>query len=173
MAGVKRSTTLIVTGVGGVVAAALLVGLMLVLLSSGDVKSRLGDPTYDAGNAEAFARRADEQPVLLPALVGFQRDILVSHIGRDEWRAFEANPPGRGRRCQVRWRATTRDFRAPCTGAVYPLDGAGLKQYSATVNKAGRLIIDLRAEVTTTTVTPTTTTPTTTTPTTVTPTTAR
>ena len=113
-------------------------------------------PRYDAGNAKAFARRADEQPVLLPALVGFQRDILVSHIGRDEWRAFEANPAGRGRRCQVRWRTTTRDFRAPCTGAVLiPLDGTGLKQYSATVNKADRLIIDLRTEVTTTTVTPT------------------
>ena len=155
MAGVKRSTTLIVTGVGGVLAAALVVGLVLLLLSSGNVKSRLGDPVYDAGNAKSFARRADVQPVLLPALVGFERDILVSHIGGDEWRAFEANPPGRGRRCQVRWRTGTRDFRAPCTGAVYPLDGTGLKQYSATVNKAGRLIIDLRTEVTTTTVTPT------------------
>ena len=155
MARVKRSTTLIVTGVGGVLAAALLVGLMLLLLSSGNVKSRLGDPVYDAGNAKAFAHRADVQPVLLPALVGFERDILVSHIAGDDWRAFEANPPGRGRRCQVRWRTGTRDFRAPCTGAVYPLDGTGLKQYSATVNKAGRLIIDLRTEVTTTSVTPT------------------
>jgi hypothetical protein len=150
MARVKRSTTLLVTGAGGVLAGVLLVGLMLVLLGSGDVKSRLGDPVYDAGNAEAFARRADEQPVLLPALVGFERDILVSHIRDDEWRAFEANPPGKGRRCQVRWRRATRDFRAPCTGAVYPLDGTGLKQYSATVNEAGRLIIDLRTEVTTT-----------------------
>ena len=151
MARVKRSTTLLVTGVGGVLAAALLVGLMLLLLSSGNVKSRLGDPVYDAGNAKAFAHRADVQPVLLPALVGFERDILVSHIAGDEWRAFEANPQGRGRRCQVRWRTRTRDFRDPCTGAVYPLDGTGLKQYSATVNKAGRLIIDLRTEVTTTT----------------------
>jgi hypothetical protein len=150
VARVKRSTALLVTGAGGVLAAALLVVLMLVLLSSGDVKSRLGDPVYDAGNAKAFARRADVQPVLLPALVGFQRDILVSHIGRDEWRAFEANPPGKGRECQVRWRTGTRDFRASCTGAVYPLDGTGLKQYSATVNRAGRLIIDLRTEVTTT-----------------------
>jgi len=150
MAGVKRSTTLLVTSVGGVLVAVLLAGLVLLLLSSGDVKSRLGDPTYDAGNAKAFARRADEQPVLLPALVGFQRDILVSHIGRDEWRAFEANPPGKDRRCQVRWRGSSRDFRSPCTGAVYPIDGTGLKQYSATVNKRGRLIIDLRTEVTTT-----------------------
>jgi hypothetical protein len=153
MARVKRSTTLLVTGAGGVLAAVLLVGVMLLLLSSGDVKSRLGDPVYDAGNAEAFARRADVQPVLLPALVGFERDILVSHIGRigrDGWRAFEANPPGKGRRCQVRWRKGTRDFRAPCTGAVYPLDGTGLKQYSATVNQRGRLIIDLRTGVTTT-----------------------
>jgi hypothetical protein len=146
----KRSTAMLVTGVGGVLAGVLLVGLMLLLLSSGNVKSRLGDPVYDAGNAKAFARRADVQPVLLPALVGFQRDILVSHIGGDRWRAFEANPPGRGRQCQVRWRSGTHDFRAPCTGAIYPVDGAGLKQYSATVNQAGRLIIDLRTEVTTT-----------------------
>ena len=150
MARVKRSTAWIVTGVGGVLAGVLVAGLMLLLLSSGDVKSRLGEPVYDAGNAKAFALRADVQPVLLPALVGFQRDILVSHIRRDEWRAFEANPPGKGRQCQVRWRKGTRDFRAPCTGMVYPLDGTGLKQYSATVNKAGRLIIDLRTEVTTT-----------------------
>lgn len=146
----KRSTAMVLTGAGGVLAGVLLVGLMLLLLSSGSVKSRLGDPVYDAGNAKAFAHRADVQPVLLPALVGFQRDILVSHIGRDQWRAFEANPPGKGRQCQVRWRTATHDFRAPCTGAVYPLDGMGLKQYSATVNKAGRLIIDLRTEVTTT-----------------------
>jgi hypothetical protein len=146
----KRSTALVVTGVGAVLLGVLFVVLILVLLSSGDVKSRLGDPVYDAGNAQALARRADEQPVLLPALVGFQRDILVSHLRRDEWRAFEANPPGKDRRCQVVWRARTRDFRAPCTGAVYPLDGAGLKQYSATVNRDGRLIIDLRTEVTTT-----------------------
>src|SRR5437879_136012 len=151
MARVKRSTTLLVASVGGVLAAVLLAGLVLLLLSSGDVKSRLGDPVYEAGNAKAFARRADVQPVLLPALVGFQRDILVSHIRRDEWRAFEANPPGKGRQCQVRWRKGTRDFRAPCTGAVYPVDGTGLKQYSATVDKRGRLIIDLRTEVTPTT----------------------
>jgi hypothetical protein len=146
----KRSTALVVTGVGAVLLGVLFVVLILVLLSSGDVKSRLGDPVYDAGNAQALARRADEQPVLLPALVGFQRDILVSHLRGDEWRAFEANPPWKDRRCQVVWRARTRDFRAPCTGTVYPLDGAGLKQYSATVNKHGRLIIDLRTEVTTT-----------------------
>ena len=88
--------------------------------------------------------------MLLPALVGFQRDILVSHLHGDEWRAFEANPPGQDRRCQVVWRKSTRDFRAPCTGATYPLDGTGLKQYRATVNRDGRLIIDLRTEVPTT-----------------------
>ena len=150
MARVKRSTALIVTSVGAVLVVVLFIVLVLVLLSSGDVKGRLGDPVYDAGNAQAFARRADEQPVLLPALVGFQRDILVSHLRGNEWRAFEANPPGKDRRCQVVWRERTRDFRAPCNGAVYPLDGTGLKQYSATVNEDGRLIIDLRTKVTTT-----------------------
>lgn len=110
MAGVKRSTTLIVTGVGGVVVAALLFGLVLLLLSSGDVKSRLGDPVYDAGNAKAFAGRADVQPVLLPALVGFERDILVSHIAGDEWRASQPTRPAGavGARCVgARARATS------------------------------------------------------------------
>jgi hypothetical protein len=134
--------------VGAVLVALLFVVLVLALLSSGEIKSRLGDRVYDAGNAEAFARRADEQPVLLPALVGFRRDILVSHLRGDEFRAFEANPPGKDRRCQVVWRKRTRDFRAPCTGAVYPLDGTGLTQYSATVDGRGRLVIDLRTEVT-------------------------
>jgi hypothetical protein len=146
-----RSQAFVVTGIAGVLAGVLVVVAVLVLLSSGDVKSRLGDPVFDAGNAEAFAFRADEQPVLLPALVGFERDILVSHLRGDEWRAFEANPPGKDRRCQVRWRPATRDFRAPCTGTVYPIDGTGLTQYSATVNSDGRLIIDLRNELTTTT----------------------
>jgi hypothetical protein len=145
-----RQQALVVTGIAGVLAGVLVAALMLLLLSSGDVKSRLGDTVFDAGDAEALARRADEQPVLLPALVGFRRDILVSHIGGDEWRAFEANPPGKDRRCQVRWRKATRDFRAPCTGKIYPLDGTGLRQYSATVNADGRLIIDLRTAVTTT-----------------------
>jgi hypothetical protein len=142
----------VATAVGAVLVAVVFVVLVLTLLSSGDIKSRLGDPVYDAGDAKAFARHADEQPVLLPALVGFQRDILVSHVGGDEWRAFEANPPGKDRRCQVVWRKRTRDFRAPCTGAVYPSDGTGLTQYSATVNRKGRLIIDLRTARTPTTV---------------------
>ena len=161
-----RSQAVVVTGIAGVLMGVLIVVLVLVLLRSGDVTSRLGDPVFDAGNAEAMARRADEQPVLLPALVGFQRDILVSHLGGDEWRAFAANPPGKDRRCQVRWRKATRDFHAPCTGSTYPLDGSGLTQYSATVNTDGRLIIDLRSEMTTTTTTTSTTKTTTTTTTT-------
>jgi hypothetical protein len=135
---------LVVTGIAGVVAGVALVAVVLLLLGTGDVKSRLGDETYDVGDADAIARRADVQPVLLPALVGFERDILVSHLGGDEWRAFLANPPGRDRRCQVRWRKQTRDFRAPCTGTVYPLDGTGLTQYSAQVDERGHLVLDLR-----------------------------
>jgi hypothetical protein len=145
----RRSTAFIASSLLAVLLAALIAGLLLVLLSSGGVKSRLGDAVYDAGRAEAIARQADEQPVLLPALVGFRRDILVSHIRGNEFRAFEANPPGTDRRCQVVWRPRTRDFRAPCSGAAYPLDGTGLKQYAAKVDARGHLIIDLRTELTT------------------------
>jgi hypothetical protein len=146
----RRSTAFVASSLAAVLLAALIGGLLLVLLSSGSVKSRLGDSVYDAGSADHLARRADQQPILLPALVGFTRDIVVSHLAGKEWRAFAANPPGRDRRCQVVWRTRTRDFRAPCTGRVYPLDGAGLTQYSATVNAKGHLIIDLHTVVTTT-----------------------
>jgi hypothetical protein len=148
----RRSTAFVASSLMAVLLAAGIAAFLLVLLSSGSVKSRLGDAVYDAGRAEALAREADRQPVLLPALVGFRRDILVSHIRGTEWHAFEANPPGTDRRCQVVWRARTRDFRAPCSGAVYPLDGGGLTQYAARVDTRGHLIIDLRRALTTTTV---------------------
>jgi hypothetical protein len=144
-----RTRTVVITGVAGVLAGVLALALVLALLSSGRVKSRLGDPVFDAGDAEQRARQAREEPILLPALVGFDLDVRLSHLGGREWRAFRNHAPGKSRRCALRYRRATRDF-VDCDGAVYPLDGTGLPQYSASVDQRGRLIVDLRTEVTTT-----------------------
>lgn len=152
--------------------ASLIFGLVLVAVvvrvsSSGKVDVRLGADTYNAGKAANLARSIDRDgPALYQdLLVGGRRDLMVNHVGADEfsgWYAFEARVAGSDRTCTLVWAASSKDFVDPCTGTRYPATGEGLPQYPVEVTDNGRVVIDLTPDGvpgggTTTTPAPTTT----------------
>lgn len=148
-------------------AVALIVGGLYVVSritsqqSSFDV--RLGDQTFQGGNAERLAKEiADRGPIFYGDVSdsgsGDHRDIILQHLGDDPdegWSAFRAQPPGKPRDCTWTWQADEELFRAACDeDLTAPADGDGLEAYPVEVED-GKLDIDLnferRPEETTTT----------------------
>jgi hypothetical protein len=143
-----RGRALIVTAALLVAAAVLLLVFVLRLSSKPSAKTNLSTSTFRVGPAERLAKPiANDGPVLLPDLLHKDRDIFVQHLGSDPkqgWLAFDSRPPGEKRTCYLRWRKNIRDFRDPCSGRVYPADGAGLVHYKTTVDSNGEVVVDLR-----------------------------
>ncbi|MCL5460255.1 hypothetical protein M3M33_16580, partial [Loigolactobacillus coryniformis] len=80
---------------------------------------------------------------------GQNRPIYISHTGDDVetgWHAFEARPPGAAADCFVQWDRTKRELRSDCDDEVFPLDGAGLRQYPVEITDAGEVVVDLRQD---------------------------
>lgn len=137
---------LVLTGVAGVAAAALLVGLF-VSLATKEEGLQLGDKVFTAGRADRLARSIERDgPVLYPDPLkrSAGRNIYIQHLGEKAtagWLAFEAQVSDP--RCQLVWDEGTRTFTDPCTKATFPEDGDGLRQYPATVED-GNVVVDLR-----------------------------
>lgn len=137
---------LILTGVAGVAAAALLVGLF-VSLATKEEGLQLGDKVFTAGRADRLARSIDRDgPVLYPDPLkrSAGRNIYIQHLGDKAatgWLAFEAQVSDP--RCQLVWDRDGREFTDPCTKATIPANGEGLRQYPATVED-GNVVVDLR-----------------------------
>jgi hypothetical protein len=138
----------------GVVLASLLLLFVVNFISQRPDRVKLGDDTFQVGNAERLARRIDEQhePFLFkdPVTRGPGRELYVQHLGTDPkhgWLAIEAYAPGAPHelRCILRWDRQARVFRNPCGGETYPADGTGLRVYPAKVLPNGQLEVDLRA----------------------------
>jgi hypothetical protein len=148
-------------------AVALIVGGLYVVSritsqqSSFDV--RLGDQTFQGGNAERLAAEiADRGPIFYGDVSdsgsGDHRDIILQHLGDDPeegWYAFRAQPPSEARDCTWVWQADEELFRARCDDDLTaPADGEGLESYPVEVED-GKIDIDLnferRPEETTTT----------------------
>jgi hypothetical protein len=95
--------------------------------------------------------------VLFPDASGNgSRDVYLQHLGRDPktgWLVFDAHKPGAARECYLRWNAERRVFVDVCDQSEIPEDGTGLKQYPATVNDKGTLIIDFNPDLHATTTT--------------------
>jgi hypothetical protein len=154
----RRSRTtgraVVAGGVAGVVVAVLLLGLLLELARSPDVKNTLGDAVFVAPRAVELAPviahggsfgRAG--PLLFQDLLGNSRDIYLQHLGTDAlvgWVAFEAHPVDEPRRCVVQWQPDTSTFRDPCSARTFPADGRGLVRFPTRVNAAHRVEVDLR-----------------------------
>ncbi len=131
--------------------------------SSFDV--RLGDQTFQGGNAERLADEiAEGGPILYGDVsdtgTADSRDIILQHIGDDPeegWYAFLAYPPDQRRDCFWQWQPDEELFRATCDeDLTAPADGEGLLQFPVVVDD-GKLDIDLnheRRESTTTTTAP-------------------
>ena len=141
---------------GAVIAAVLVVVLLIQLASSNKIKSHLGSPVFDAGQAKfladqiaAPAKAGRGGPLLFQALVR-QKDIYLQHQGGDPnkgWLAFDAHAPGQPRTCVLQWVPASSQFRDPCTTTTYPGDGTGLPHYATSVNSAGHLVVDLNVTI--------------------------
>lgn len=155
---VASTTTLLRRG--AVLAAFLLVAalaavVIAVILAGGggrgDVELRLGDDVFVAGRAEPLAGTVERHgPILVAdASPRLERDIYVQHRGDDPrtgWSAFAARPDGADRGCTLVWEPDAGRFTSPCDdGVAFPADGAGLRQYPATVDDDGDVVVDLRA----------------------------
>ena len=146
---------LLVAGVG-VVAALGIAWLVAQAASRGDVEIRLGDDRFDAGQVESIADAIDDEeglPVLVPDLVGGQRNLYVQHLADDAdegWVAFGAFDPD-DPSCAVQIDRDAKVLVNACDPDVtYPLDGTGLRYYPTSVED-GRLFVDINELSTTTT----------------------
>ncbi|MGV3758183.1 MAG: hypothetical protein ACO1PW_01405 [Actinomycetota bacterium] len=146
---------LLVAGVGVVVALGIAF-FVAQAASRGDVEIRLGDDRFDAGQVESIAEAIDDEgglPVLVPDLVGGQRNLYVQHLSDDEdegWVAFGAFDPD-DPSCAVQTDREAKVLVNECDESVtYPLDGSGLRYYPTTVED-GRIYVDLNELSTTTT----------------------
>jgi hypothetical protein len=137
---------LLVAAVGVALAMGIAIGVA-VLANQGKVDVRLGDDTFQAGDAESSAEEiATNGPLLYSDVAGGDRDIWVQHLGDDPetgWHAFDARPPGSPRDCVAEWQPDDEVFVASCTGEEFPADGDGLPQYPVTIED-GKVDIDLR-----------------------------
>jgi hypothetical protein len=145
---------------GGVVLA-LGLALGLVVLANRDeqdqLELRLGDETFQAGEAESLAEQIGEGgPILFSDVASGERDIVLQHLTDDPrrgWVAVAARPPGVPRDCTIQWQADDQQFalldaggqvRGECDGRTFPLDGTGLPQYPVD-RRDGQLYVDLNA----------------------------
>lgn len=135
-------STLLLTGLGGVAAGALIFVLVLNLTRSRSVEQSR-DARFRVGSAERLAPDiARDGPLLFQDLLNRSRDIYVQHLGGEDWRAFDAHAPGAPRRCVLAWRVQDRMFVDPCDGRTFPADGTGLAAYPTEVED-GRVFVDL------------------------------
>ncbi len=141
---------MLVTGLGAVLAAALLFGIVARVMATNPASSGGGSDDgrrvaeFDVGPAEQRAATvARDGPLLFPDPQGGWRDIFVQHLGGKDWVAFEARASGAPRQCVLRWEQGMRHFVDPCDGRIYPPDGSGLVSFPARVNDKGRVIVDL------------------------------
>jgi hypothetical protein len=155
---------LAVSGVGVAVVALVIWGVAVVTSRQSSFDVRLGDQTFQGGDAEDLADEiADRGPIFYGDVSdsgsGDHRDIILQHLGDDPeegWTAFRAQPPGEDRDCTWIWQADEELFRARCDeDLTAPADGEGLESYPVEVDEDGKLDIDLnfdrRPEETTTT----------------------
>ena len=142
---VTRTQALVMTAVGGALAGVLIFIGIVALAGSGKAKSHLASNVFKIGKAKDQAVIVDRHgPLLFADPLERGRDIYVNHLTGTNWAALDVHPPGESKRCTVRWQAQPRTFRDPCSGHVFPADGAGLTRYRAYVDDKGDLIVDLR-----------------------------
>ncbi len=150
------------SGVGVALVLLVLWGASVFTSRQDSFDVRLGDQTFQGGNAERLADEiADRGPIIYGDIsdtgTGSSRDVILQHLGDDPeegWYAFRAQPPDQGRECTWDWRPDEELFRASCDASLTaPADGEGLESYPVEVTD-GKLDVDLnfdRRETTTTT----------------------
>jgi hypothetical protein len=141
---------LAVSGIAIAVIALVLWGASILTNRQSALDVRLGDATFQGGNAERLAREiADGGPIIYGDISdsdNARRDIILQHLGDDPeegWYAFRAQPDDKGRECTWEWQPDEELFRAKCDPSLTaPADGEGLRQYPVEVED-GKLDVDL------------------------------
>ncbi len=142
---------LAVSGVGIALVLLVLWGASVLTSRQDSFDVRLGDQTFQGGNAERLAGEIDERgPIIYGDVSGGQdRDLILQHLGDDDddgWYAFLAAPVNKGRDCTWQWQRDEARFEAKCDRKLTaPADGAGLPQFEVTVTD-GRIDVDLNAD---------------------------
>lgn len=144
-----RSALLV--GLTGVVIAVLLVVAVLWLAdSSGEVEVKIGDTDFRDLDADRIsAEIADRGPILFSDVGGGDRDIILQHLGDDPetgWLAFDARRPDDSRDCFFEWQDRSSTFVNTCDRSdMVDEAGTGLDQYPVTVTD-GEVRVDINAE---------------------------
>ena len=148
-------SALLVGVAGVVVAVALVLGILWLARSGGDVEIRLGDRDFRNLDAERIsAEIAERGPVLFSDVAGGERDLIVSHVGDDPasgWTAFDARRPGQPRDCWFRPQPVGGSRQPQLVSTCDPDDvvdsaGTGLTQYPVTIDD-GSLRIDINSPI--------------------------
>ena len=148
----SSTTTAVLVGIAGVVAAVGLVVLMVNLASQGGeaFEVRLGDDRFDAGDIYDRADSIERDgPVLFPDVAGRSRDIILQHLGDEpdeDWYALSAQAAGKARDCILEWEADSGEF-VDCDGDRFPADGddPALIRYPVAIED-DRLLVDINFE---------------------------
>jgi hypothetical protein len=149
----RRTRSIVLASIAGVVAAAVLVALVVNFASKQPEKANLGGSTFRVANAKRLAERIDEQhaPFLFkdPLTSGPGREVYLVHLSKDAtkgWEAVSAYAPDAPHqlRCILVWDIPQRRFKDPCGSATFDAAGTGLTRYPAKVEANGQVYVDLR-----------------------------
>jgi hypothetical protein len=148
----SSTTTAVIVGIAGVVAAVGLVVLMVNLASQGGeaFEVRLGDDRFNAGIVTDRAASIERDgPVLFPDVAGRNRDLILQHLGEEPdegWYAFSAQAAGKPRECTLEWQPEDEGFE-DCDGEVFPADGdhPAITNYPVTIED-NRIWVDINFE---------------------------
>lgn len=131
---------------GLAVVAAIIIGVVAVVLGSRSNRLVLGTTDFGSLSADSMAAEiAENGPILWPDIASGNRDIWLQHTGDtpgDGWFAFDARLPGAGRECNVTWNVVEEEFADPCTGDIFNEVGEGLPEISVFIDQR-TLVIDL------------------------------
>lgn len=144
----RRTSSVIVATALGVGLAAALTWLTVRYASNRPDEVNLGSPVFEAGRADRLSRRiAADGPFLFKDPLNRGRELYLQHLGTDPkqgWLAVVAYAGEPRLECLLRWQPGAGHFVDPCTGRIYPPDGAGLRTYPGRVDGDGTVVVDLR-----------------------------
>jgi hypothetical protein len=99
---------------GVMIGVVLLLGVIWLAGSGGDVEVQLGDTDFDAGQIWRISEEINDRgPILYSDVAGRSRDIILQHLGADPetgWLAFAARPLGEPRDCFFQWSTDAARF---------------------------------------------------------------
>lgn len=138
-------------------------GVAALVSNNTDDTAEVLAPSYqEVGRLDTVATAiTDGGPIILPDLIGDDRNIVLDHTGADEtrgWAIYLAHPADRTAACTIEQVPSTRTF-LDCEGRTLAVDDLALPPLGVApiVNKDGTLTLSLRAADVTPDATPDTT----------------